>query len=72
MDTRVRLLKTFYCLASKCADNNEAFSPADQTSLSPQSTIGSELELSPNTTFLAIDHQFRGFGAFVKCICSSH
>ena len=68
----MRLLKlSLYCLASKCAGNNEVLS-ADQGSLPPLSTKGDKRDLAPKTYVLTVDHHFRGFGAFVKSdmLCS--
>ena len=48
------------------AENKEAFSTANKTSLLSLSTKGGKPELAPKTAVFTVDYHFRGFGAFVK------
>ena len=61
--------QVLHFLASKCSQNKETFSSADQTSLSPLSTKGGKIEMAPKKTVFTIDHLNR-FGAFVKSALS--
>ena len=60
------LLRTISALLS--AENKEAFSFANLTSLSLLSTKDVELEFAPKTAVFMIDHHFCGVGAFIKSV----
>ena len=65
--TSMRLLKTISALFSIKVRQNQGgllIGCADQ--LPPLSSEGVKLELAPKIVLFAVDHHFRGFGAFVK------